>query len=235
AVVFFFGGGFRAGTPAQFLRHCEYFSSRGMVAITADYRVRSRHKTTPADSVEDGKSAMRYVRANAGRLGIDPQRIVASGGSAGGMIAACVGTIRDAGKNDQEKSVSYTPNAMVLFNPAIMGKTGIKRADAAGRPSFTKDILPYYHVRKGLPPSIMFFGTEDRLLGGAEEFREAALEKGNRCELLTWKGVGHGFFNFGRNKNVEFVATVKAADKFLASLGYLEGEPTVDQFMKKLK
>ena len=61
-----------------------------------------------------------------------------------------------------------------------------------------------------------------------------AFRPGSRRELLTWKGVGHGFFNFGRNKNVEFVATVKAADKFLASLGYLEGQPTVDQFMTKL-
>jgi acetyl esterase/lipase len=112
-----------------------------------------------------------------------------------------------------------------------MGKSSIRKEES-GRPSFTKDIMPYYHVREGLPPSIMFFGTLDRLMGGAVEFREAAVEKGNRCELLTWEGVGHGFFNLGRNKNVEFVATLKAADKFLASLGYLEGEPTVEQFMK---
>lgn len=231
AIVFFFGGGFRQGSPRQFEKHCEYLASRGMVAITADYRVSSRHNTEPADSVQDGKAAMRYVRANASRLGIDPNRIVASGGSAGGLIAACVGVVADLDKDDQDTSVSYTPNAMVLFNPAIMGTSSV-RNDESGRPRFTKDIMPYYHVREGLPPSIMFFGTEDRLLGGAEEFRAAALEKGNRCELLTWEGVGHGFFNLGRNDNIEFVATLKAADKFLASLGYLEGEPTVDLFMK---
>ena len=43
AIVFFFGGGFNHGNPAQFVKHCEYLSSRVMVAIVADYRVRSRH------------------------------------------------------------------------------------------------------------------------------------------------------------------------------------------------
>ena len=232
AIVFFFGGGFRGGSPAQFLEQCNYLALRGMVAITADYRVSSRHNTTPADSVQDGKSAMRYVRMNAARLGIDPDRIVASGGSAGGLIAACVGVISDLDKGDEETPVSYTPSAMVLFNPAIMGKSSIRKPDASGRPAFTKEIMAYYHVREGLPPSIMFFGTDDRLLGGAEEFREAALKKGNRCELLTWEGVGHGFFNFNRNNNREFLATLEAADRFLASLGYVKGEPTVDQVIE---
>ena len=233
AILFFFGGGFVGGSPAQFHQHCRYFASRGMVAITADYRVRKRHKTKPADSMQDGKDAMRYVRANAKRLGIDPERIVASGGSAGATIAACVGVIPNLDAASTEKKVSYTPGAMVLFNPAIMGKTAIERTNPDGSPAFPKSIMPWYHVREGLPPSIMFFGTDDRLMAGAKEFREAARSKGNRCELVTWEGVGHGFFNFGRGGNKHFVETLKAADKFLASLGYVKGEPTVDEFVAK--
>jgi acetyl esterase len=65
AVVFFFGGGWKKGSPAQFVKQCEYLASRGMVAITTDYRVLERHKTKADSCVKDGKSAIRWVRENA--------------------------------------------------------------------------------------------------------------------------------------------------------------------------
>ncbi|MDH4238929.1 MAG: carboxylesterase family protein, partial [Phycisphaerae bacterium] len=64
AIVFFFGGGWVGGTPEQFYHQCEHFASRGMVAISAEYRVKNRHGTTPFECVADGKSAIRWVRAN---------------------------------------------------------------------------------------------------------------------------------------------------------------------------
>ncbi len=233
AIVFFFGGGFVKGSPTQFAQHCRYFASRGMVAITADYRVHDRHGTLPRDSILDGRDALRWVRANADRLGIDPQRIVASGGSAGAMIAACLGVIPTLDPESERHAVSYTPNAMVLFNPAGMGPEPPKRTPA-GQKLFPKEILPYHFVREGLPPMIMFFGTEDRFLAPAQQFQKLAQEKGNRCEVLTWEGVGHGFFNFGRQDNKFFLETVAAADRFLASLGYLSGEPTIAEFVKQI-
>ena len=71
AIIFFFGGGWTNGSPAQFEQHCRALAARGMVAITADYRVASRHQIKPTDCVADAKSAARWVRANAVRLGID--------------------------------------------------------------------------------------------------------------------------------------------------------------------
>ena len=65
AIVFFFGGGWRGGTPRQFLEHCRYLASKGMVAMTADYRVSSRQGTKPVHCVRDGKSAVRWIRQNA--------------------------------------------------------------------------------------------------------------------------------------------------------------------------
>ena len=91
AIVFFFGGGWESGSPVQFAAQCRNIASLGMVAITADYRVLSRQHSTIVDSVRDAKSAIRYVRENAARLGIDPQRIAAGGGSAGGHLAAASG------------------------------------------------------------------------------------------------------------------------------------------------
>jgi len=73
----------------------------------------------------------------------------------------------------------------------------------------------------------MFFGTEDFLLGGARAFCRKMKKAGNRCELLLYDGHKHGFFNYGRNGNKPFVQTMIATDKFLVSLGWLEGAPTI--------
>ena len=117
AAVFFFGGGWRNGTPTQFEQHCRYLAERGMVAMTADYRVSTRNKTKANACVEDGKSAVRWVRENAKRLGVDPKRIVA-GGSAGGHVAACTGVVN--GFEVGNRDISSRPNAMALFNPATV-------------------------------------------------------------------------------------------------------------------
>lgn len=73
-ILFFFGGGWRTGTRHQFTRQCSYLASRGMVAATADYRVRQYHGTDVATCVEDAFSAMRWFRAHADELGLDPDR-----------------------------------------------------------------------------------------------------------------------------------------------------------------
>ena len=88
AIIFFFGGGYRSGTPDQFVEHAKYLSSRGMVAFLADYRVSSRHDVKVINSISDGKSSIKWLKENANILGIDKSRIVASGGSAGGHLAA---------------------------------------------------------------------------------------------------------------------------------------------------
>src|SRR5262245_37466762 len=120
AIVFFFGGGWTNGSPAQFEQHCRHLASRGMVAITADYRVASRHQVKPTACLADAKSAIRWVRQNAKRLGIDPQRIAAGGGSAGGHLAAATATVPGFDEPGEDTKVSAVPNALVLFNPALV-------------------------------------------------------------------------------------------------------------------
>ena len=71
AIVFFFGGGWRTGEVEQFVPQAEYFANRGMVTARADYRVKNRHGTSPDKCVEDGKSAVRWLRINATKLGVD--------------------------------------------------------------------------------------------------------------------------------------------------------------------
>lgn len=222
AIVFFFGGGWVGGNPAQFFPHSRYLASRGMVAISAQYRTRGSHGTPPVDCVRDGKSAVRWVRQHAGELGVDPGRVAAGGGSAGGHVAATTGVIDGLDEQGEELSVSSKPDALVLFNPAT-DITGIERwGDRAVEGS------PLQHVDKGDPPTIVFHGRADTTVpfATAQAFCKAMEEAGNRCELVGYEGRPHGFFNYGRSR-AAYTNTVWHMDRFLASLGFVEGRPTV--------
>jgi acetyl esterase/lipase len=231
AIVFFFGGGWRGGTPAQFGPQCRHFASRGMVAIAADYRVSSRHGTTAMDSVRDAKSAVRYVRQNAPRLGIDPQRIAAAGGSAGGHLAAAAGIIRGLDERGEDASVSSRPNALVLFNPALVlapvPDQAVTRglSDLSSRPEFRGfdpvAISPWHHVTRNEPPTIIFHGTADTTVPFAtvESFTKKMRSAGNQCDLAPFEGQIHGFFNYQTNRKA-YEETLQRADEFLTKLRY---------------
>lgn len=234
AIVFFFGGGWKAGTPGQFEKQCRYLAEQGMVAITADYRVRQRHGTLADKCVSDAKSAIRWVRGHAKQLGVDPNRIVAAGGSAGGHLAACTGVVPGFDESSEDPSLSSVPNAMALFNPALIlapyGEFAINpqvAADIATRTGTPpQQLSPIHHVRDGLPPTIIFHGEADSTVpfDTAEKYTEVATKAGNRCELASYPDAGHGFFNYGRGGTPgEFYAlTVERLHQFLHSLGYLE-------------
>jgi len=226
AVVFFFGGGWNGGSPSQFAPHCEYLASRGMVAMSADYRVKSRQGTTPFDCVEDGKSAIRYVRQHAKELGVDPKRIAAGGGSAGGHVAAATGTVRGMDEKNEDSGISSKPNALLLFNPVYdNGPKGYGYDRVQGR---HLEISPIHNVRKGIPPSIVFLGDQDKLIpvSTAERFKSLVEKAGGRSDLHVYKDQPHGFFNKGKKGNF-FEKTVFEMDRFLSSLGWLKGKPTI--------
>lgn len=221
AIVFFFGGGWQNGSYTQFVPQAEYFASRGLVAASADYRIASKHKTTPDKCVADARSAIRWLRSQAGALGIDPDKVIASGGSAGGHLAAAAALLEGFDAPDEDRTISCKPNALVLFNPALHVK------DRSVRDGDGKDIAaafwPNSYLKQGAPPAIIFFGTADRLLEGGREYLAKAKELGSPAELYTAADMPHGFFN--RSPWLE--VTTRKADEFLRSLGYLTGEPTL--------
>lgn len=224
AIVFFFGGGWTHGKVEQFEPQASYLASRGMVAARADYRVKSRHDVTPDACVEDAKSAVRWLRQNARTLGIDPDRIVASGGSAGGHIAACT-ACPGLDAEGEDAKVSSKPNAVILFNPALRfaGIPEMMKRLGKDDEELAKAITPTLHLTKGTPPALLLYGDQDWLLRQGEEYMAKSKEVGHRAELYLAEGVGHGFFNRPpwREK------TLKRADEFLNSLGYVSGEPTI--------
>ena len=115
-IVFFHGGGFNIGAPANFYAQASYLARRGLVAICVEYRIRSRHRTTQREAIQDAFSAMRWVRRHVADLGIDPKRLAVSGGSAGGFLAGAVTTLSGLDEPGEDTSVSPRPDALVLFN-----------------------------------------------------------------------------------------------------------------------
>ena len=162
AIVFFHGGGWNAGTPEQFAAHARYFAKRGMIAILTEYRVKSRNGVLAVECVKDAKAAIAWVRQNAKRLGIDPGKIAASGGSAGGHLAACTGTITGLGSDER-------PNAMILFNAATtLAPIGDwkfenpKMEPGVDRLGVKGDVIsPAHHIGPHTPPALLLHGTID--------------------------------------------------------------------------
>ncbi len=228
AVVFFFGGGWSGGSPKQFYQQARNLADRGMVAMSADYRVKSRNKTTPFECVADGKSAVRWVRQHAHELGIDPDRIVAAGGSAGGHVAACTGVIKGQESPGEDLTVSSVPNTMILFNPVLDTTDkgyGLKKVGKAR----ATEISPCHHVRPGLVPTLIFHGTADKTVPfeNANRFAQLMNEANNVCQLQAYDKAGHGFFNgvFFRSKTKDlawYEQTMEETIEFLTLLGFLK-------------
>jgi len=224
AIVFFSGGAWRSGGTGQFAPQAGYFAQRGLVTVRAEYRDSTKDKVKPDTCLQDAISAMRWVRKNVDKLGIDPGRIVSSGGSAGGYLAAAVATIDAYCSPDDDLSISPKPNATVLFNP-VLDFVSLDLASRFGLdPELAAQISPLQHVDGDLPPTLILIGSEDRFLDQNREFMSKAKELGVRIEMDLAKGQPHAYFN--RSPWME--KTVLSADSFLVSLGYLAEEPPVE-------
>jgi acetyl esterase len=228
AIIFFFGGGFVGGKVTQFVPQCKYLAERGLVAMVADYRVKSRQDATPFECVADAKSAIRWLRIHADELGIDGNRIVASGGSSGGNIAVCTALIKGLDEKEEDLSVSSVPDALVLFNPPLNMVESIKNPKELFRERSDRvtEISPYHHISSEAPPMIIFHGTKD----SSVPFRQAVVfcdemkKYGNRCELVPFEERDHGFFNWDKGDNPDFFSTMDYTVKFLISIGYMNEE-----------
>ena len=217
-IVFFFGGGWTGGSMTQFEPHALHFAAKNMIAVLVDYRVKSRHNTSPFESVKDAKSAIRYLRQHAETLGVDANRIVASGGSAGGHLAAACFTNASLNESSDDLAISAKPNALVLFNPVIdNGKDGYG-FERIGENYVT--FSPIHNIQKGFPPTIFFLGTKDKLISvaTAEMFKKKIEQVGGRCELFLSEDQPHGFFN----KEPYLSETIAKTDLFLLSLRYIQ-------------
>lgn len=241
AIVFFHGGGWGSGSTDHFAAHCRYFASRGMVAVNVSYRLtKSYFPDRPAgtlfDCIADAQDAIRWLRTNAAKFGIDPGRIAAAGDSAGGHLAAATAILPDPRTGKLEPATM--PDALVLCNPVLdlvslswgRGVAGIREKPETEWKEAARRASPLLNLRSGLPPTLILHGDADACVPveQARRFQEGMRAAGNRCDAVIYPDVNHAFvlLDLGTDEAV-VVRAIADMDRFLAALGYLNGPPTV--------
>lgn len=221
-LLLFHGGGWGNGDLSTFRYDCSYFASRGIVAATANYFMHSREDRQKLPEtisrkqacVTDAKSAIRWIKQHAAELGIDPEKIVVGGGSAGGHISL-LATL-NPGINDPADPVGIDTSVAgyVLFNPAL-----------SDQDEPYPDVNALNFLSSGFKPAVVFFGSGDKWKPAWDKAHELLNRNGDGEQVQLWlaEGQEHGFFNRQPWKDLTMIKT----DIFLESIGILSGEPTL--------
>jgi len=200
AHLFFNGGGWAIGLPEWSYEACQGAAKDGRVSIAFDYRQRNIHGTDVKASVSDALAAIAWVRENAKELGIDPNKVLADGFSAGAHLALVSSMIENREDFGVISKFSSRPDAIILMSCPY---------NIAGRDVYdinydTKTISPLYLIEENLPPILAFHGENDDIVEfpGFEKFRDAIQKTKNSFTSQSYPGMGH-FFRGSPQKDLE--------------------------------
>jgi|GEM_PF-351362 len=227
AIALFHGGGWAIGDPEWAFGLARHFASLGMVSVAIQYRLSDQLSITPLEAMADARAAIRWIRGNAIRFGIDPAQIAAYGWSAGAHLAASAAVFDDT---TPSTTISCVPNALVLKSPAVFLEADMWAQQLLVARADISSISPATHIRKNLPPTLLLEGRHDTVtpINGVCLFCDRMRNAGNRCDLKIFERVGHLFTPDSLrddewpkpDPNVEAQA-LTATDEFLTSLGFL--------------
>lgn len=210
-LVYFHGGGWTIGdldTHDVLCRHLA--AAAGCAVLSVDYRLGPEHRFPAA--VDDCVAAVRWARANAGALGVDPKRIAVGGDSAGGNLAAVVSiTERDAGEHLAYQLLIYPATDMRAVAPSHVsnGQGYLLTADSVGyyRGHYVPDPAQWHDWRASpllaadltrLPPALVLTAGYDPLRDEGREYADALSKAGNRVQYVCFERQIHGFATMGR-------------------------------------
>jgi acetyl esterase/lipase len=219
AIIFFHGGSWTDGKPDWFFNACKMYASKGWVAASVEYRIANRHGTLPFESVKDAKSAIRWIRLNSDKYGIDTNKIIASGNSAGGHLIICAVLLSDFNESTDNMNISAKPD-LLMINSGVYDltiATGGIWANIENKDSISA-ISPLQNIKKVDVPILMIHSTNDEIspYWAAERFFKEYSKLSNLINFKTLNGAGH-FIWFDRN----YSKTVrKVQEDFLLSNGY---------------
>ncbi|MCE0522461.1 MAG: alpha/beta hydrolase [Methylacidiphilales bacterium] len=207
AIIYIHGGGWIGGSQKS--GPIVHLAQTGYFAASIEYRLDSVAKW-PAQ-IEDCKLAVRWLRANADRYHVDPNRIGTLGASAGGHLVLCLGTMADAKEYEGDggyPGVSSAVQAVVDFygptdftHPGIYTPMAIKLTEGlfgvpyGQNPAFWISGSPLFYVKAGDPPMLLVHGDADTLVPLAQSsvFDAALTQAGVPHQFLIVKNAGHGF------------------------------------------
>ena len=213
AILIIHGGGWRSGTRTQHIPLAQRLAALGYACFTAEYRL-STEALYPA-AVHDLKAALRWMRANAKEFNIDTARIAALGFSAGGELAAFIGTTNKNPKYEGENchpGYSSQVQALVDIDGTLSfvhpesGEGNDSRSISAatywfGYPKKEKFALweeasPLAHVGQNTPPTLFLNSSVDRMHAGRDDFRKELTKYNIYSEAHTFPGAPHSFCLF---------------------------------------
>jgi acetyl esterase/lipase len=247
AVIWIHGGGWTAGDAKGFFPHARYYALRGAVGFSIEYRLIKFGGSGMAECLEDCKSAIRFIRAHAKELNIDPDQIIVLGDSAGGHLAGALGTIDGFDDPADNLGISAKVSAMVLYNPcvdmtvyplmknAIANQVpNIKTLDSASITSeqweLARTFSPINHIKAGQPHCLIMHGLNDKVIPYEQSvrFKDAMKKAGNDCQVILLPNTRHAFVvpNYSATEE-QVVNAITEGDKYLTNLGYLKGKPTL--------
>ncbi len=220
AILFLHGGLWDVSIPTQFAPHCMHLASRGMIAITAEYRTSNKYHTSAEDAFYDAQMAMLWLKHNHAALGIDPNRITVAGAASGAHMALSLAILPEAiemGGYDSRPLAAIGLSSLVNTT-----KKGVELQRFSDPKQAAKN-SPSNNVRKNLPPILLVHGKADTIAPyeHVAKFAKMMQRKKNTCEFIDFEAMNHSFFNFNISPK-HFEITLNSIDAFLTHLGCLE-------------
>lgn len=192
--MWFFGGGWTRGTPANAASYAKWAAELGFVGVAPDYRVKERFGTSPLESVADARAALRWVQEHAAELGIDPKRVVAGGNSAGGHVALWTAIAQTPPGSAQAEAPLVKPVALVLTS-AVSDTSKLKGYTPTRFGEHAEALSPVHQLDVKMPPMLVFHGDADTTVPQAQSvaLRQKLLATGNAVDFVNVAGGSHNF------------------------------------------
>jgi dienelactone hydrolase len=220
-MVLFHGGGWTGGDKSQFNDVCNYFANRGLVAVTANYRLNYTNENTvnPTNPiygvsiqticVQDAKTVLRWVKSNHGMLGINTNLIISGGDSAGAHISTLSQIDYVHNNTNDLTTLSTQVKALVLFSPAF--------GNSSTEP---ENVFSYYSATNRLPPVRFLCGEVDGWKGASDRLLISMRQMGDDARFWQKKNQGHNYWLYGGNEPHACVVT----EQFLKDIGLLTAD-----------
>ncbi|MGC4760243.1 alpha/beta hydrolase [Micromonospora trifolii] len=193
-LVLFHGGALREGSPDGLAPHCRSLASRGILAVSAGYRLLGRGAASIDDCLADVRRAVEQFGRLAATRGLDAPHLAAGGSSAGAHLAMLAAMTPHSAEFGVATVVALNPAGLNLgsFEPDAQRRLAQEVGIAADR--LTEYSLIEF-VRPGSPPTQIHHGTRDEVepIGSVRQFRDAMVRAGNECILLEYAHAEHGF------------------------------------------
>ena len=194
-IVYFHGGSWSEGKPDWFFETAKEYAKQGWAATAVEYRIKGRQGTYPFEAVKDAKSAIRWLRENSEKYKIDPNKIVATGNSAGGHLSIAISLVDNWNEKTDNISINPEPN-VVIVNSAVYDLTSNSNrwiTEYDENKDLVKEISPNSLIKETATRFLLIHGEKDNNCpyDTADYFYKKMKSLGNGVELHSIKEGSH--------------------------------------------